>query len=56
MNPATDVQEAVVPLEVRTLLFATIPSLVALFVPIPILKSPVVVIGDRALNAAEAVV
>ena len=32
------------------------PNLVALFVPLPIIKSPVVVIGDRALNAAEAVV
>ena len=32
------------------------PSLVALFVPLPIIKSPVVVIGDKALNAAAAVV
>ena len=29
---------------------------VALFVPLPMIRSPVVVIGDRALNAAEAVV
>ncbi len=56
MNPELDTQEAVVPLEDKTVLFAPIPSLVALFVPLPIIKSPVVVIGDRALNAAEAVV
>lgn len=31
-------------------------SLVALFVPLPIIKSPVVVTGDNALNAADAVV
>ena len=29
---------------------------VALFVPLPMIKSPVVVIGERALNAAAAVV
>ena len=33
-----------------------IGNLVALLVPLPIIKSPVVVIGDRALNAADAVV
>jgi hypothetical protein len=30
--------------------------LVALFVPLPIIKSPVAVIGDKALNPAAAVV
>ena len=33
-----------------------IGSRVALFVPLPIIMSPVVVIGDKALKAAEAVV
>ena len=32
------------------------PNLVALFVPLPIIRSPVVVIGDKALNADPAVV
>jgi hypothetical protein len=31
-------------------------SLVALFVPLPIIRSPVEVIGDKALNALAAVV
>ena len=36
--------------------FVPIPNLVALFEPLPIIKSPVEVIGLSALNAAEAVV
>ena len=32
------------------------PNLVALFVPLPTIKSPVVVMGDKALNADPAVV
>ena len=31
-------------------------SLVALLVPLPMIRSPVVVMGDKALNAAPAVV
>lgn len=31
-------------------------NLVALLVPFPMIKSPVVVMGDKALNAALAVV
>jgi hypothetical protein len=50
------VHEAVVPLEVKIEPFAPIPRRVALFVPLPRIKSPVVVIGDKALNAAPAVV
>jgi hypothetical protein len=53
---ANDPQDAVVPLEIKTVLFAPIERRVALFVPFPIIKSPVVVIGDNALNAADAVV
>jgi hypothetical protein len=49
-------QEAVVPFDVNTNPFVPIPSLVALFVPFPIIKSPVVVIGLKALNAVDAVV
>ena len=33
-----------------------IPSLVALFEPFPMIRSPVVVIGDKALNPAATVV
>ena len=36
-------------------MFAPIASLVALLVPLPMIKSPVVVIGDRLLNPADAV-
>lgn len=32
------------------------PKRVALFVPLPMIKSPVVVTGDKALKAADAVV
>lgn len=53
---AAAAQTAVVPLEVSTKLFDPIASLVALFAPLPMIKSPVVVIGDKALNAAPAVV
>ena len=49
-------QDAVVPFEVNTYVLAPIPSLVALLVPFPIIKSPVVVMGDNALKAVEAVV
>ena len=49
-------QEAVVPFDVNTYPFVPIPSLVALLAPLPRIKSPAVVIGLRALNAAEAVV
>lgn len=49
-------QEAVVPSDVSKYVFAPIASLVALLVPLPIIKSPVVVIGDKALNAALCVV
>jgi hypothetical protein len=42
-------------LDVRTYVFDPIPRRVALFVPLPRIKSPVDVIGDNALNAAEAV-
>ena len=31
-------------------------SLVALLVPLPMIRSPVLVMGDKALNAARAVV
>jgi hypothetical protein len=44
----------VVPSEVKTYPLEPIPSLVALFVPFPIIRSPVVVMGDKALNAADA--
>ena len=33
-----------------------IPNRLAVLTPVPRIRSPVVVIGDRALNAAEAVV
>ena len=47
---------AVVPLEVKTYPFVPIANLVALLTPFPMIKSPVDVIGDKALNAALAVV
>ena len=37
-------------------MLAPIPRRVALFVPLPRIKSPVVVIGDKLLNAVAAVV
>ena len=46
--------DAVVPSDVNTKPFEPIGSLVALFVPLPRIKSPVVVIGDSALNAFDA--
>ena len=49
-------QAAVVPLEVRTYPLVPIPSRVAVPEPLPTIKSPVVVMGDKALKAAEAVV
>ena len=54
--PLLACQEAVVPFDVKMYPFAPIASLVALFVPLPKIKSPVVVIGDKALNAAVAFV
>lgn len=50
------VQVAVVPLEVKTYPLEPMARRVALFVPLPMIKSPVDVIGDSALNAADAVV
>ena len=49
-------QVAVVPLDVNTWLVVPMASRVALFVPFPIIKSPVEVTGERALNPADAVV
>ena len=49
-------QVAVVPLDVKTYPFAPIAKRVALFAPSPIIKSPTLVIGDKALKAALAVV
>jgi hypothetical protein len=54
--PVAGCHDAVVPLDVKTYVLAPIGNLVALFVPLPRIKSPVVVIGDKALNAAPAVV
>jgi len=45
-----------VPFDVRTVPFAPIPNRPAVFVPVPRIRSPVLVIGERALNAAEALV
>ena len=49
-------QVAVVPLDVKTWPLVPIAKRVALFVPLPIIKSPVLVTGDKALKAALAVV
>ena len=49
-------QVAVVPLEVRKYPFVPIARRVELFVPLPIMRSPVVVTGDSALKPAAAVV
>jgi hypothetical protein len=54
--PVEAAQEAVVPLDVSTYPLVPIASRVALLVPFPIIKSPVVVIGDNALNAEDALV
>ena len=53
---AGDVHVAVVPLDVSTYPLAPMPRRVELFVPLPMIKSPVVVTGANALNAADAVV
>ena len=53
--PLAAAHVAVVPLDVKTKLLAPMASLVALLVPFPIIKSPVVVIGEIALNVALAV-
>ena len=55
-EPVANAQTAVVPFEVSTKLFAPIGRRVALLTPLPIIKSPVLVTGDKALNAALAVV
>ena len=49
-------QVAVVPLEVSTYPFVPMARRVELLVPLPIIRSPVDVTGDRALNPADAVV
>jgi hypothetical protein len=54
--PVDAAHDAVVPLDVKTYPFVPIASRVALLVPLPRIRSPVVVIGESALNAAEAVV
>ena len=54
--PVDAAQVAVVPLEVNTYELAPIGRRVELFVPLPIIRSPVVVTGDRALKPAAAVV
>ena len=54
--PVEAAQEAVVPLDVNTYPVVPIASRVALLVPFPMIRSPVEVIGDSALNAADAVV
>ena len=54
--PVLAAHVAVVPFEVSTYPFAPMARRVALFVPLPMIKSPVVVTGDSALNAADAVV
>lgn len=55
-EPLATAQTAVVPFEVKTKLFAPIGKRVALLTPLPMIRSPVLVIGDKALNAAPAVV
>ena len=55
--PVEAAQTAVVPLDVNTSpAVGLIANRVALLVPFPMIKSPVVVIGDNALNAEIAVV
>jgi hypothetical protein len=49
-------QDAVVPLDVSKYPFAPIANRLAVLTPVPIIRSPVVVMGDKALNAAPAVV
>ena len=51
-----DAQAAVPPLTVRIWPVVPMARLVLLFVPLPTIKSPVAVTGDRALNAAAFVV
>ena len=52
--PVEACHDAVVPFDVRTYPLVPIGSRVALFVPLPRIKSPVDVIGESALNAADA--
>ena len=52
--PVEAAHVAVVPLDVSTYPFVPIASRVALLVPFPIMMSPVEVIGDNALNPADA--
>ena len=47
---------AVVPFDVSTKVFAPIGRRVELLAPLPMIRSPVLVTGDKALNAALAVV
>jgi len=54
--PEDAAHDAVVPLDVSTYPLVPMARRVALLVPLPIIRSPVVVIGDNALNAADAVV
>ena len=54
--PVDAAHVAVVPLDVNTYPLVPMPRRVALFTPLPMIKSPVEVIGDSALNAAAAVV
>ena len=56
VTPEDVVHAAVPPETVSTWPVEPMPKRVALFVPLPTIRSPVVVIGDNALNAAEAVV
>ena len=54
--PVDAAHVAVVPLDVSTYPLVPMPRRVALFTPLPTIKSPTEVIGDSALNAATAVV
>ena len=54
--PEDAAHDAVVPFDVNTYPLVPMARRVALLVPFPIIKSPVEVIGDNALNAADAVV
>lgn len=53
---AAGCHEAVVPFEVKIYVLTPMPSLAALFTPLPMIKSPAVVIGESALKAVVAVV
>ena len=55
-EPVGSAQVAVVPFDVSTYVLAPIGRRVELLAPLPIIRSPVLVTGDKALNAALAVV